>query len=118
MLLPWCHSIIQLHLPLAEPSHTHLAAVMPAGASAKQIFAKRPIYKVFWGVNNFVPFKTPCHRCFLLPSRQDFRQRTGELFAGLFFLPLIVVAVTASTNLSVVRQPDATRAALGSELVV
>jgi hypothetical protein len=49
MLLPWCHSIIQLHLPLAEPSHTHSAAVMPAGASAKRIFAKRPIYKGFLG---------------------------------------------------------------------
>jgi hypothetical protein len=68
-------------------NHTRLATAMPAGATIRQIPAKCPIYKGYWEGNNLVSFKKRLHPCFLLTSRQD------------------------------LRQPFATRAALGSQLI-
>jgi hypothetical protein len=44
MLFPQCRSIIQLHLRLAELSHTRLAPVMPAGQTAGRKLTKCSIY--------------------------------------------------------------------------
>jgi hypothetical protein len=47
MFFPPCHSIIQLHLRLAEPGQTRLAAVMPDGETAGRRLTKHPVYNGF-----------------------------------------------------------------------
>jgi hypothetical protein len=44
MFFTQCHSILQLHLRLAELSHPRLATVMPVGGTARRKRTKRPVY--------------------------------------------------------------------------
>ncbi|MGB7749078.1 MAG: hypothetical protein WBN75_17505 [Verrucomicrobiia bacterium] len=83
MCFPWYHSIIQLHLRLAEPCQTHLAPAMPVGATMWRKFAKRPIYKGFPDIKNLMPAKDHRHLWLFLPSRQDFRQLPKRVMAVL-----------------------------------
>jgi hypothetical protein len=62
------------------------------GQSPGEYLQSAQFIKVFGGVNNLASFKNARHRCFLLPSRQDFRQRAGKLFCRVVFVLLIVVA--------------------------